>query len=458
MLGTESTKSMKQHGSVQDRTEPPTRIDHLAGSFLWSVGSSLSTCPRYWSRRRDQWLAGFWKQEGNDLLAGAVSTLIAKIVATSWYVEGPLSVALAYRDILLNQIGFGAGWDEEVTKWVESYLCTDLGGPLERWRTSPTDRTGPALGFAYLDALKCIPTGDPEFPLVYESKDGLRKLHRANVGRIVDSPSGRETDLGVGFCSVSRAVATALIMMEIVRYKRERLSDLPPAGILFINNMIDTQWQDIIKQYDVRQRNQGNQTWRDLLVAFGIDAAHPLTADLFELSSLPEHYDEKVATEMAIYTFALAFRVDPREYWPVSAGPLGTATEAEIQHRKAKGKGEGIIFSAIERQLNSPYSLPRGVHFGFDFRDAEEDKLAADIAGIKITNIRRMWEPHPSAPAEHPGMITNEEARIMLARQNLIPPEFVSGLNVETERVYDSRLYGPTVRAYRDGRVLRYGR
>jgi len=444
--------------SVQDRadlkeTEGVTGTYIPASAFILTVGASLTECPRYWCKARDEWLVDFWKKPGNDLLAGAISTLVAKIAATSWYVEGPLSIALAYRDIFLNRIDFGEGWDPFVIKWVQGYLDRDMGGLGERLRTSKEDVTGAALGFAHLDESKCYLTGNPEYPIAYGGKGELRRLHRSQVMRIVDMESGRERDQGAGFCSTSRAVATASILLDVVRYKRERLSDLPPAGILFINNMSDTQWEDIEKKYSAKQRNEGNTTWRDVMVALGIDPAYPISAELFELSRLPEHYDERVATEVAIYTFALAFRVDPREYWPVSAGPLGTATEAEIQHKKAKAKGEGIIFQAMERQLNSPLSVPVGVSFRFDYRDDEEDMVAAQIKGQQITNIRRMWEPHPSSP-EGGGMITTEEARMLLVREKLILPEFVSGMVLETEKVYDIKQFGPYVRAYRDGQCL----
>jgi hypothetical protein len=241
---------------------------------------------------------------------------------------------------------------------------------------------------------------------------------------------------------------------------------------MFINNMSETQWKDVIKKYNAKQHNEGNTTWQDLMVAFGYDPEFPVSADLFELSSLPEHYDEETATNIAIYTFALAFRVDPREYWPVSSGPLGTATEAEIQHQKAKAKGEGIIFSAIEHALNDPQSLPESLTFKFDYRDDEEDMMAAKIDSQRISNIRKMWEPSSATGGGRPrtdqeaedvqslgapmeGMITTEQARMLLAREGLVPAEFVPGLIVEEERVYDTRTWGPYGRVTREGKATR---
>ncbi|GAF72215.1 unnamed protein product, partial [marine sediment metagenome] len=230
-----------------------------------------------------------------------------------------------------------------------------------------------------------------------------------------------------------------------------------------------TTWEDKVTMYDVRQENEGNEIWRDIMVLCGVDPAEPISADLFEFARVPEHFDEKTAVEIAVYTFALAFRMDPRELWPVSAGPLGTATEAEIQHRKAKAKGEGIIFTEIERQINDPLSIPQAVKFHFDYRDDEDDMRAAEIAGAKIGNVRKMWEASPNRNAfgaggeaapgemaeeiESRGMITTEEARRLLALDRLIPPEWVHELE-DVSRLYDTKSYGRLARVYRDGSVI----
>lgn len=496
-------------GSVQRPSAFAGSTSAIASSlsqwFTMMAIGSLTKAPPWWSMQRDDWLVKFVKQEGNDLLAGAVSTVTAKIVANSWYVEGPLLLATAARNMLLFQSDFGRGWGSLIQKWVQAYLCRDAGGMIELARANRTDYTGPALGFHHIDESKMIPTGDPEHPFEYlrASKDsqGVVKMHRSQVCHIVDMASGKDSDRGVGFCSTSRALATAHILMDVVRYKRERLSDLMPSGLLLINNLGKTQWEDMTENYDARQHNQGNKVWRDVMVALGVDPAYPIQADYLEFSQLPEGYSEKEATEVAIYTFALAFREDPREFWPVSSGPLGTATEAELQARSARIKGEGIICTAIERQLNRPEALPEQVKFHFDYQDDEQDKLAAEINNIKTQYIRRLWEPakmlgavsdnfdiegnpqaepeqmlegerrqeNPGAPdtepggvpteqAEARGIITTEQAVAWLVRDRVIPWD-IAGQPVDVERLYDTTSlrgsWGPTVRLYKDGRCLK---
>jgi len=469
--------------------------------FNWTIVGDYEHIPPYGSAGRDSYLVKHLTKYGNDLLAGAVSNLQSKIVTTHWFVEGPVALAQATRDMLLYRSDFGLGWESMVAPWIHGYLCRDGGGVLENFRTSRDDHEGPSMGFAHLDEDKLRHTGNPMWPFIYQARDGTIKMHRSHVSPIIDMRDGRDRMLGRGYCGLSRTLATSHLLMDIVTYKREMLSSMPPAGILFINNMTDKQWKDLNDKYDTRQHDSGNKVWRDVMVACGIDPAYPVSAEMFQMRQLWESFDERTQMEMAIYSFALGFRVDPREYWPVSSGSLGTATEAEIQHRKARAKGEGAIFSAVERVFNGPYGIGPILRFRFDFRDDDEDQQAAEIAKLKIDNIRKMWEASPNAyyhqlkegPEGTPedgnddvdvgeeeeqepgptkqapaiggdvsdvvgigGMISTEEARNLLVDWNIVEPHIL-GQQTEEGRIYDVKAmiktHGPWVRAYSDGRT-----
>lgn len=464
---------MSEANSVQKLDKSSAGLivtDHVL-AFALNVGATLTKAPRYWSRSRDDWMARFVHKEGNDLLAGAISTMAAKVAATPWYVEGPLVLAEMVRKQLLNWSDFNQGWNSFVTKWVTSYLNRDFGGVVENLRASRSDKEGPALGYAHLDESKCLPTGDPEYPIAYNQGERWVKMHHSWVSHIVDMPSPDDDLRGVGFCSVSRTLSTASILLDLVRYKREKLSDLPPAGLLMINNLSPEEWDDIITKYDARQKNQGNTTWRDLMTVFGYDPAYPLSAELLSFSELWENFSEEESTRLAIYSFALGFRTDPREFWPVSAGPLGTATEAEVQARKAVGKGTGIIYAAIEEKLNGPNALPEGVTFHFDFQDDEQDMRDAEIKNRHAQWIRRLWEGRnpgtsnvaqggvssvdtPELAPQVGGIITTEQAQALLVRHRIVPADIL-GLTMDTGRLYNQRAYGPQVRVHRSGAVTR---
>ena len=449
--------------SIQTRPAAGQPLTSMLTGWL-QVMTDSDEAPPYWSRARDTWLRDFVVTPGNDLLAGTISTVIAKVAGTGWYLEGPERTANLYRKIFLQQSDFGGGWDSLMAKCVADYLTQDAGGWIERIREG---EEGAALGLAALDNSQMWISGDPEYPASYTTafqadaepdKRDWQKLTRAQLIHLVDTPSPRERMLGVGFCAVSRALTTARILMDIARYERERLSDLPPAGFLLLNNMSQQQWGDLQKSYDVRQRQRGNEIWRQVMVAFGLDPSVPLSAELVSFSQLPEAFDKQTTTEIAIYSFALAFRIDPREIWPVSSGSLGTATETEVMHMKARAKGAGLILTQLERAFNDGLTLPASLNFKFDFQDTEEDQASAAIAQQKADFIRKLWEPSSVGT----GIVSTEEARAWLVREGLFDEEELMVLDEEgrAEDVEEAKSryhidLGPKVRAFSDGRTLR---
>ena len=454
--------------SIQTRPDAAVSAASPTTSTLlgWlSVGADADEAPPYWSRSRDIWLRQFVTTPGNDLLAGTVSTVAAKVAGTGWYLEGPERTANLYRKAILQASDFGAGWDVLATKATWDYLTQDQGGWIERIRKG---EQGAALGFAHLDNAQMYLTGDPSYPAEYRTsfvaegeKAGRQQLHRSQFIRLVDAPSPRESLLGVGFCAVSRAMTTARVLMDITPYEREKLSDLPPAGLLLLNNLSEKQWGDLQQKYDTRQEQRGNEIWRQVMVAFGLDPSVPIGAELFQFSNLPEAFDKRTQTEIAIYSFALAFRIDPREIWPVSSGTLGTATEAEVMHLKARAKGAGLVLTQIERALNDGMSLPPSLVFKFDYQDTEEDAQSVEIAQGKADFIRRLWEPSSLGT----GIIGTEEARAWLVREGLFDEDELMVMDdqgraddVEEAKSRYAVDLGPRVRAYRDGRVVRMQR
>lgn len=450
--------------SIQTRPDSPAAPAASILSSWLSVLAASDEAPAYWSRQRDAWLREFISAPGNDILAGTVSTVTAKVSTVGWYLEGPERTANLYRQMLLQQSDFGAGWDVLIQKVVHDYLTQDAGCWIERIRSGAE---GAAIGLAALDNAQMWITGNPEFPVQYattfqadadQDKRAWQKLHRSQIIHMVDSPSPREAMLGVGFCAVSRALTTARILMDIARYEREKLSDLPPVGLLMLNNLSGAQWSDLQKQYDTRETQRGNQVWRNIMVAFGLDPSVPMTAELLSFSQLPEAFDKQVTTELAVYSFALAFRIDPREIWPVSSGTLGTATEAEVMHLKARGKGAGLLLTGLERAINDGYTLPKSLTFHFDFQDSEEDQASAALAQQKADFIRSLWEPSPGGT----GLVSTEEARAWLVREGLFDEEDLlvvdedgRATDVEEAKSRYSVDLGPKARAYSDGRTVR---
>lgn len=411
------TKQDKEPFSVQSQRDADDTPMLMPLSFF----SSDPIAPGWDSQDRDAWLRSFWRGYGNDLIAATVATCVAKIQTQNWTLSGPKRATLYYHRALREDADFGRGWSILVAKGVTDYYTQDNGWFMERQRSSAKDKEGPALGFAHLDSARMFPTGNVEYPYHYWDVSGeYHLMHKSQLIRIVDMPtpvtSLNSTDKG--FCALSRTLSTAMVLTLIAAMKREKLSDLPPSAIAIFNNISKKQFENSISLQSIENRDKGNMVWRNVMPMFGIDPAHPASMSFQSLREVWDNFDEMTAMNVAVYSIAAGFRIDPREIWPASSGPLGTGKEAEIQHEKAKSKSHGLIFTELERHLNHRFSLPEQVTFKFELQDSEEEQLQATIESAQIGNIKAMQDAGAG--------LTAAEVRFLLSKKYGILPPFMS--------------------------------
>lgn len=440
--------------SVQQRA---TKDDTFVSGSFW-FGGYDDEVPAWWSERREQYLADFWKKPGNDILQGAISSMVKKFKSMQWVLEGPERVANRYQPVIAES-EFGKGWSTLLTKTLTDYFTHDKGAFWEL--IGEGDPSGPlqgqVLGVAHLDSSLCQLTGDITYPVLFNNvKTGLsHKLHTTRVVHLVDMESPNEALNGVGWCAVSRVLASSSVLLKLARYKNEKLSDLPPAGMLLLNNIMPAQWEDTNARYKRERRRLGQELWTNMLVLMGLDPAQPVTAEFLSFATLPDAFNELEATNIYVNIVALAFGIDVREFWPMSQGSLGTGKESEIQAQKAKGKGVGDIISTLERAINWKV-LPPAVTFRFDFQDSEEDRLAAEINKEKINSIMSMWQPASIKDGIEPP-VTREELRQMLAdnvpyfKEEFLLVDITDDIEVDDIE----RKYGTKIRVSSEGYVQR---
>lgn len=425
--------------SLQRRTEQASS----GGVFQWWFsrpvdGSEISP---WWSPARDRDLRDFVMREGNDILQGAVGSMVKWGKTLSTVVEGPTRVASRYQETLANA-EFGEGWGTFASKGLWDYYTQDKGWTIELIGDGDPDGPirGPVLGLAHLDSQHVQPTGDIVYPILFNNPkdDRPHKIHATRVIRIVDMPSPNEGANGVGFCAVSRVIASSQVLLKLARYKNEKLSDMPEAGLLILNNILPKQWDDAQANSQRQRRKLGNEIWSNIMTLFSIDPAQPATATLTSFANLPEGFNELTSTNLYVNIVALAFGVDPREFWPVSSGRLGTSAESQVMNEKAEGKGKGDIIAAIERAINWKV-LPNSVSFRFDFRDDQKDKLKADINSTKVASIMSMWKPEQVDKGIAPP-VSALELRQMLADNvpDYFKPEFLEFDVTDEEELTDT--------------------
>src|SRR3990167_4435710 len=201
-------------------------------------------------------------REGNDILQGAISSINKKFKAMSWNIDGPKRVVPRIQETLAES-EFGNGWSELISKTLQDYHMQDKGATWEF--IGPGEPDGPLqglpVGIAHLDSQFVQPTGDPVYPILFDNlKDGkTHKIHVTRCARFVDMPSPNELMCGVGFCGVSRVIASSQILMKLARYKNEKLSDMPEAGLLILNNILPKQFEDVRSGHQRGRRKLGQE-------------------------------------------------------------------------------------------------------------------------------------------------------------------------------------------------------
>lgn len=423
-IGSESDLALAEKAeieghSVQTRYQEGGAAQGALFSILRLLVQTDDEIPEWGTPQRDDFLRTFWKLPGNDLLAGAISTMQKKIKAMSWTVSGPPRLAAKYQDLLSNA-EMGGGWGVFVGKVVEDYLTQDRGAFIEIIHETENPAS-PIVGVAQLDAGKCWPTGDPEKPVIYtDAKGKTHKLDARQVIQFSDMSSPQEGHPGLGFCAISRVLRSASVIRAFGQYKDEKLSSRPVPGLMIAKGITMKQLREALEEADKEEvAKHGRLLYRNIPIVASMSADVEAGLEMVEFRSIPDGFNAAEEITFFIYTLALAFGVDAREFWPATSTGA-TKADALVQAQKARGKGPGDLISSIERAINWKVLPPR-CEFKFDFQDDEEDQVRAEIARLRIDNIRKMWEP---SQVTMTGLITDAEARNLMVDEGLLPEEF----------------------------------
>jgi hypothetical protein len=205
----------------------------------------------------------------------------------------------------------------------------------------------------------------------------------------VDMPDGTDDETGRGLSALSRAIAIAQSMMYQIKYNLQRLDDLPPAGLLAINNVRD--WKGQMQLYENARKREGGSVWANTMVIEGLEPDKPVSVNHIPFASVPEHFNFRDYTEIMVNALALALNVDPQDIWPLTGAPIGTGTQSKILHTKASGKMLGDLRTAITRLINF-YILPDSLEFQWKYKDPEQDKDVAETESVLVSTAKVMTE------------------------------------------------------------------
>lgn len=360
-------------------------------SYIMYRGALL---PTKGNNRRDRALFDFYWNDHNWLIRGAFANIAKQFASTPSEIKGDQPRLVRYYEDVLSQAefgSFGGGLRGLMLRFALNYLRFDSGALVEM--VGNGNKRGPIRGrvesIAMIDNLRCRFSGIPEYPVDYWPRKGeLYRLHETRVAQIVDMPDTTEEWNGAGDCALARAVSVVQQQIVMDRYNIQRMDDLPPAGVMLLNN-IKQKWDDAVANYEADRRRDGADIWANVMVMEGIEPDKPAGIDFTSFASVPEHFDYEKYIRIQVNAAALALGVDPQDIWPLSGAALGTGTQSEILHTKGQGKTLADLRTAFTRFINF-YVLPDSLEFQFKFKDAEQDKQQADTEAVLVANANAL--------------------------------------------------------------------
>lgn len=404
---------IRQNGNL---SKQPRFTQRTFSQFLRWIRSAIANEPAYEadSRKRTKWLQDFWKKE--SLLAGVINSVVMIDANRGWSLTGGRNQVRRYTNIL-HESEDGNGWRYFCKRGSLSFWTTDLGAITEIGRDG---QGGPLRGLFNVDPALSRLTGDPDEPLQYFPSGGSKTQLWSPLDffRNVSMPQLSETLHGLGFCALSRALNFAKLMFAIYEHDHEMLGSKMMKGLLLLHNITEDQWTTAMEARKESLEALEREFYGGIQVLASEGGEFNPDAKLVALSQLPVGFNQETMTNVLMYGYALCFGYDPREFWPVSQGPLGTGKETEAQAEKATSKGGGDYRLSFQESFQR--EIPETLHFEFDERDDQGELLQAQVRQAKADVNKTLSELREDLG----GVLTVEELRQLLAQDGLIPEEW----------------------------------
>lgn len=363
---------------------------------------------------RDSFLRIYSKQE--PIMAGALYTFVSRIKTLRWNIANGGRNTKKYYQRLFAEADGGRGFGEFIEKVVADLLTQDNGAFIELVGAGDEDKplVGRVTEIWHLDSAQCWRTFDPEFPVIYQNPldNTYKRIHKTRIIMLSSNPQPYERGRSVGFCAVSRAFRMMQAMKNIQIYKDEKVSGRFKRGLIYGNGLTPKTFRQAMMENEQAAENTGFTVYNEIPVLLSQQPDMKLT--MLDLASLPDGFEYEKEINIYVYILALCFATDAREFWPATASGA-TKADATVQHMKAQGKGIGDVIHTLETAFNWQIMPGNGESsFEYDYTDDEQDKLKAELDGIKAANI---------ALFQSNGWIDQFEGRALAISEGLIDPK-----------------------------------
>lgn len=356
--------------------------------------------------RSSRFVSGLW--------GSVVMKCITKIATRGYTLEDDTDSQQRLKrakDILES---YGPGYVRGLARGMQDYLGTNFGQviAIERVKNAPGARI---TGLIHLDALRCTPTWDPEYPILYWSPQGkVYLLPEWGVIRITDMPASDPLAYDYGQCASDRAWEAIIQDCAIQTYFREKITGSRNLAIYIIRGLSFQQLNDALST------SEANREARNFLIYKG-STLIPLLSDTeiqlteIPLASVPDGFDVDQARADIRLRFANAAGVAVQDIAPLSGQGLGTGTQSIVQDEAYEGMGLAIYPDLLEEAINAKVT-PDSTTFKVYTNDLRDQKAKAEVADIRATT---------RATRIASGEITAAEARQIALDDGDLAPEML---------------------------------
>jgi len=312
----------------------------------------------------------WYHHEDNSMFRSIISGLTKRVQSLPYEIKAPKEDGDTW-DTIIRYANFD-NWENFISQLVIAYSIFDIGAFVEI--IAPGDPleapNGAATGVAILDTRRCFPTGDPQYPVIYTSRDGrMHLMHRARVFQFVDMTERDEELPGWGDSALSRCIAAIFREVLMQRYMRTSLDDMPAPGFAIAKNLTE---QQVMRQIDGmrERRNNDDDMLGRLVFLYGADTSQIPNIEFQQFQREFTGFDPEKLSSMNAKYMAAGVGVDLQDFWELSGRGIGTATQSEILNEKSKGRALGRLIKGIERLINDV--VPDDVEFSFKYRNEED--------------------------------------------------------------------------------------
>ena len=362
--------------SVQ--SHPDAKKNEAPADFWMGTTARTELLSPYASAQRKKDLLAYYRHPLNGMVQSAFAGMTKKWSGVEWVLKGERK--REYFNSVLNAAHFGEGWETFTEMVGLDFLRFDDGAYIELiYPGSPLKApTGALAGIAHLNNLRCVPTGDPEFPVLYvDRKHKKHLLHHTRVIHLVDAPDGDDSYPGYGLCALSRAISIVTQQLLMNGYINSKLDNNPPPGFVVASNINKAQRDVAINAYRAETGGDTLPVTGQTIWFYSVDPTNPAKIEVVTFAQAPENWSYEEYTQIHVNALALAMGVDVQEIWQLMGGTLGSGQQSMVLHAKSENKTFGAFLKKARPKFDN--SLPSFSNFAYVVRDpyAVQDEALA---------------------------------------------------------------------------------